>query len=147
MSEQEKYEFDYVNKHSQDMKALLKALSLNNILEDINDVMPGSDMDMDSERADRYNQGKMAWELIDFESLEPMVEVLMFGAEKYAPNNWKKGQPTSELLGSAMRHIVAYQAGEDIDPDSGKPHLGHIMCNMMFLVFNNRYRQDLDDRN
>lgn len=96
--------------------------------------------------ADRKNEGKMAWELVDFKSLEPMVEVLMFGAAKYAPNNWKKGQPTSEILGSLIRHLVSYQGGETIDPESGKDHLGHAMCNLMFLVYNNKNHPDLDDR-
>tara|TARA_R110000796_G_scaffold59672_1_gene137694 strand:- start:36492 stop:36833 length:342 start_codon:yes stop_codon:yes gene_type:complete len=96
--------------------------------------------------AERKNDGKMAWELVDFESLEPMVEVLMFGAYKYAPNNWKKGQPTSEILGSVFRHLVAYQAGETVDPESGKDHLGHALCNLMFLTYNNKNHPQMDDR-
>lgn len=42
------------------------------------------------EKALRYNKNKLKWSYVDFPSLEPMVEVLMFGAEKYAPDNWKK---------------------------------------------------------
>lgn len=34
-------------------------------------------------RAKRYNDGKLKWSLVDFESLEPMVRVLEFGAKKY----------------------------------------------------------------
>ena len=43
-----------------------------------------------SEKALRHNTGKLKWGLVDFKSLEPMVEVLEFGAKKYAPFNWQK---------------------------------------------------------
>jgi len=139
MNKEEKYNYDYVKRHSPDMTDLLKALSVNKLFDSL-----GSDFDVD--KAMRDNQGKMSWELVDFKSLEPMVEVLMFGATKYAPDNWKKGQPTSELLGSLFRHLIAYKDGETIDPESGKNHLGHAMCNLMFLVYNNKHHPHFDDR-
>jgi hypothetical protein len=37
-----------------------------------------------TEQALRYNTGKRQWSLVDFESLEGLVEVLEFGAEKYS---------------------------------------------------------------
>lgn len=83
----------------------------------------------------RYNQGKMDWSLVDFKSLEPMVEVLMFGAEKYSPDNWKNGLPIREIFGSLLRHLIAFKDGEDNDPESGKSHIGHAMCNLMFISY------------
>jgi hypothetical protein len=35
----------------------------------------------------RFNKGKAHWSLVDFKSLEPMVEVLEFGAKKYSLTN------------------------------------------------------------
>ena len=32
---------------------------------------------------DRFNTGKLKWSLLSWKALEPMVRVLMFGAEKY----------------------------------------------------------------
>ena len=43
------------------------------------------------ETGTRYNTGKIQWSLVDFDSLEPMVRVLEFGAKKYDAHNWKKG--------------------------------------------------------
>lgn len=83
----------------------------------------------------RYNSGKIEWDLVDFKSLHPMVRVLMFGAEKYTPDNWKKGMPKAWLLNSAMRHLTAILDGEEIDSESGLPHVGHLMCNTMFISF------------
>ena len=39
------------------------------------------------EKGLRYNKEKLKWSLVDFESLEEMVKVLEFGAEKYEPDN------------------------------------------------------------
>lgn len=39
------------------------------------------------EQAQRFNHGKLQWNLVSFEALKPLVEVLMFGAKKYAPHN------------------------------------------------------------
>lgn len=87
------------------------------------------------EEADRHNDGKLQWSLIDFKSLEEMVKVLGFGAEKYSPDNWKRGLPTSKIFESLMRHLTALQAGEEIDPESKLHHTGHVLCNAMFLAY------------
>lgn len=63
------------------------------------------------------------------------AKVLTFGANKYEVNNWKE-LPENELYrykDALMRHLLAYLAGENIDPDSGLLHLDHIACNTMFL--------------
>jgi hypothetical protein len=83
----------------------------------------------------RYNNGKLEWDLVDFKSLEPMVRVLMFGAIKYTPDNWKKGMPKKHFLNSAMRHLVALMDGEEVDSESGLPHSAHLMCNIMYLSY------------
>jgi hypothetical protein len=91
-----------------------------------------------AEKALRYNSGKRKWSLVHFKSLEPMVEVLEFGAEKYAPDNWKKGMDQKEILESLMRHLASLMDGEKNCPESGKSHMGHIMCNAMFYNYYDR---------
>src|SRR5690606_8472408 len=94
----------------------------------------------------RHNGGKLRWSLVDFDALEDMVKVLEFGAKKYADNNWKKGLKTTEIFESMMKHMTAYMRGEDIDPESGLPHTGHILCNAMFLSYMQRFKPDFDTR-
>lgn len=94
----------------------------------------------------RFNEGKLNWTLVDFESFEPMVRVLEFGAKKYAAHNWKKGLPVTKTIESLLRHTFALLNGEDNDPESNLPHIGHIQCNVMFLSYMLRRRPDLDDR-
>lgn len=98
------------------------------------------------EIGDRKNLNKLKWSLVSYKALEPMVEVLMFGAKKYSANNWKKGLKYTETLESMQRHINSFLEGEDIDPESGLPHVGHILCNAQFLSYMYQFRKDLDDR-
>lgn len=50
--------------------------------------------------------------------LSPIVEIALSkhfqkGGAKYGWRNWEKGQPLSELLGSARRHELEYRMGYD----------------------------------
>ena len=98
------------------------------------------------QQALRYNQGKLEWSLVDFDSLEGLVRVLEYGAHKYARNNWKKGMPVTQVSESLMRHLFAFLRGEDVDPESGCRHLSHVMCNTMFLEYIMREKPHHDDR-
>lgn len=102
---------------------------------------------MKDELATRDNKGKPQWSLVDFKSLEPMVKVLEFGADRYGKFNWQKGLPYTETAESLLRHVFAFLDGEDKDKDSGIEHIGHIMCNAMFLSHMYMFRKDMDNRN
>lgn len=93
----------------------------------------------------RYNDGKLEWSLVDFQALEPMVRVLMFGAKKYSRDNWKKGFPATSVLDSMFRHLVSLMAGQRIDPESQEHHVGHILCNAMFLSYMLTVKPEFDD--
>lgn len=71
-----------------------------------------------------------------------MVRALEFGAQKYAPENWKKGLDKKEILESMMRHLVAIMDGEENDQESGISHMGHIQCNAMFYNYFNDGRHE-----
>lgn len=64
------------------------------------------------------------------------ARVFEYGKIKYAAWNWAKGMAWSIPLACALRHIVFGTAvGEDIDPESGLPHRGHIACNIVMLLW------------
>lgn len=99
-------------------------------------------------KARRYNEGKLEWSLVHFKSLEPMIRVLEYGAEKYTVrdketgqvtssgrHNWKNGMDKEKILECAMRHLTAIFDGETTDKESGLPHIGHLMCNAMFYQY------------
>jgi uncharacterized HAD superfamily protein len=94
----------------------------------------------------RYNTGKNRLGLLPPNALKQIGEILTFGAEKYDPNNWKKGMPWSSVLDSLERHIEAFKSGIDYDDESGKLHLAHAGCNLMFLLEYYNLCPDRDDR-
>lgn len=79
--------------------------------------------------------------------LELVTKVLEFGARKYAERNWEKGLAHSRTYAAAVRHLLAHLRGEELDPETGYPHLAHYACEIMFAhAFTVRGRDDLDDR-
>lgn len=96
--------------------------------------------------ATKYDSEKPRMSLIDPEALIELAKVLTFGAEKYDAENWRKGMDWSRLISSLLRHINAFQRGEDTDPETGLSHMAHAMCNCMFLVWYSNYRKEYDDR-
>jgi hypothetical protein len=98
------------------------------------------------EKGMRFNKDKRRWSLVDYESLEEMVKVLEFGAEKYDDDNWKKGFNVTEISESLLRHVYAFLKGEDKDPESGLSHIGHIQCNAMFLQYMMKQKPEFDNR-
>lgn len=94
----------------------------------------------------RENEGKLKWSLVSWSALAPMVRVLMYGSTKYDAHNWKKGLKYTETCESLQRHLNAFIEGEDDDKESKISHVGHIMCNAMFLSYMFLFRKDLDDR-
>ncbi len=94
----------------------------------------------------RYNAGKPAFELVPLVALEDCAKVFDYGRQKYAPWNWAKGMPWSAPLGCLLRHLSAWQRGEDNDPESGLPHLGHVMANLVMLTTYARTFPQGDDR-
>jgi hypothetical protein len=83
--------------------------------------------------------------------IEGVARVLMFGAQKYSRGNWMRGMSWSSNLDAMKRHIAAIEMGEDLDPDSGLPHIDHLACGAAFFSwYQNGPRKDeykqFDDR-
>jgi hypothetical protein len=63
------------------------------------------------------------------------VDVATFGAAKYARGNWKQVGNAEQRYEDAMhRHLLADANGEEDDEESGLPHLGHALWNLMALI-------------
>lgn len=75
-----------------------------------------------------------------------VAKVLTFGKRKYAADNWRQGIAQRRLVSAALRHLLAYNNGEDLDPETGLSHLGHASCCMMFAFELLQTHPELDDR-
>lgn len=82
----------------------------------------------------KYDGGKLEYGLLPPLALKATVDVLTFGANKYKRDNWKYVDDSKRRYFDALqRHLWAWKEGEEIDPESGKHHLAHAMCCLMFL--------------
>lgn len=86
----------------------------------------------------KYDTGKEPISLIPPRAIRDIAAVLGYGAQKYAPNNWQKVDVRSRYLNAAMRHLLAYAEGEDIDKESGLQHLAHAAASICFLLARDR---------
>jgi len=94
----------------------------------------------------KHDQDKLPMHLLSTTALEEIAAVLQFGAKKYESHNWRKGFVWSRPLSAALRHLLAFNNGEDRDPESNLSHLAHAACCIMFLLEFEKTRPELDDR-
>ena len=82
----------------------------------------------------KNDNGKPQVSLLSSIALLELAKVMTYGSGKYEPQNWRKGFKWSRIMDAAMRHLLAYNGGERIDPETGLSHLAHSMANLMMLV-------------
>ena len=94
----------------------------------------------------KFDSGKRRVDLVPTEAINALAEVLTAGAVKYGTHNWRKGMDWSRVYGAAQRHMLAFWGGDDIDEESGMPHLWHALTNIAFLVSYQALSVGRDDR-
>ena len=61
--------------------------------------------------------------------------VMELGAAKYGAFNWSDGGVVASVYyDAAMRHLMQWYSGEDIDQESGQPHTAHVRACMAILL-------------
>lgn len=116
-------------------------------LEWIGDDRGGFDMHEHESGALKHQADKNRLELIPPEAIEAMGRVFTYGATKYDDRNWEKGIPLMTHYASALRHLMSWAKGIDVDPESGHHHLDHAITNLAMMVTQvDRERLDLDNR-
>jgi hypothetical protein len=120
---------------------------LKSLIKNSKDIFEEASMELSTTgTALKFDDGKLPLHLLSTEAMNQTAAVLAFGAGKYAAHNWRKGFVWSRPLSAAMRHITAFNAGEDKDPESGLSHLAHAACCIMFLLEFEKTHKELDDR-
>lgn len=94
----------------------------------------------------KHDESKRRMDLIPTSLGSAVARVLEFGASKYGDNNWRKGLKWGRVYAALQRHLADFWDGNDLDSESGLPHLYHAACNIAFLIEFYEKRKDLDDR-
>lgn len=58
---------------------------------------------------------KLRYDLIPTHALKRLAGLYTRGAKKYGPNNWAKGLPYSNIIGSLERHLHQWKQGDDTE--------------------------------
>ena len=84
----------------------------------------------------KFDTGKLQYSLIPTSATYALAEVLTYGANKYAPNNWQLvDNGEVRYMDALFRHLEAFRSGETHDPESGIHHLSHVLTNVAFLHY------------
>ena len=72
---------------------------------------------------------------------------MLEGGRKYGRHNYRVvGVAASTYYDGALRHLTAWWEGEDIDPDSGLPHLSKLLSDIVVLRDAQICEKWVDDR-
>lgn len=75
------------------------------------------------------------------------AKALALGAAKYGPWNWRTNRvEIMTYLGAMKRHIDAIIEREDIDPESGASHFGHIAAGCGIVLDAQKHGTLIDNR-
>ena len=94
----------------------------------------------------KFDSGKRRVDLVPTEAVNAIADILTAGAVKYGEHNWRHGMDWSRVYGAAQRHLLAFWGGDDIDDESGMPHIWHALTNIAFLVSYQAMSVGRDDR-
>ncbi len=83
----------------------------------------------------KYDSNKPDLSILPLAGLCAVAAALSLGEKKYGRHDFYKGGIESHrMIAAALRHLYAWESGEDNDPESGASHLGHAAANCLMLL-------------
>lgn len=84
----------------------------------------------------KHDSGKPNYSYLEPSMLEGVTHVFDFGARKYSRDNWKKlDNGVERFFNAALRHLLAINAGQTYDEESGLPHIDHAITSLLMAVW------------
>ena len=83
----------------------------------------------------KFDEGKTDWTLAPWPAFEAIVSIMMFGAAKYSRGNWKSVKPAHRYIAACYRHLASWCDGEPCDKETGRSHLWHAGCCIVFCIW------------
>lgn len=94
----------------------------------------------------KFDADKERFDLLPPRPLFLLAKLYTKGAKKYADRNWENGMDWNRLFGAIQRHLWKFWNGENIDQETGVPHVINAawscfaLCEYMFT------HKELDNR-
>lgn len=86
------------------------------------------------------------FDLLPWAAVAEIAKVYSFGSIKYDDHNWRKGYDWNLSFAALQRHLAAFWSGEDLDPESGLPHMAHAGWHCLTLLTFATEHPELDNR-
>lgn len=101
---------------------------------------------MPAEPGRKYDAGKARMDLLPPMPLVRIADVFSMGAVKYEDRNWEGGIAWGRVYAALQRHLHTFWSGEELDAESGLPHLAHAGFGILVLLEYLSTHRELDDR-
>lgn len=127
----------------------LSTKEIEKLMESISGVQATIDTAKALQDGVKHDSGKLPYHLLPSDAVEEIVKVLQHGATKYSERNWEKGLAYSRPFAALQRHMWSWWRGDDIDVETGRSHLAHAGCCLLFLLayeLRPKIKSNYDDR-
>jgi hypothetical protein len=94
----------------------------------------------------KFSKGKPKMCLIPEEALFGAATVFTDAEQTHGSYNYRYGLYWTDILDALTRHVLKFQAGIELDEDSGRPNTWHILANAMMLEYLRVHHTDKDNR-
>lgn len=99
-----------------------------------------------SKKALKFDSEKPDLSLLPREALDEMAKAFQHGEKKYGRYNYRAGMDWHRLIAASLRHITAFNEGEDLDKESNFSHLGHALASLAMLLVYYKHNLGKDTR-
>jgi hypothetical protein len=99
-----------------------------------------------SKTGGQKNAKDRRFDLVPVGPMDDVARLYAFGANKYSSHNWRKGFDWSLSYAAAQRHLTQFWNGEDLDEESGLPHLASVVFHALALMEFAKSYPEGDDR-
>ena len=96
---------------------------------------------------DRAGSAKPNLSILPFAPLYEAIPAIYEGRRKYGVWNWRREQISETIYAdAAIRHLMQFISGEDIDPDSGVHHISKAIAGLLVVRDAMIHGTSIDDR-
>ena len=101
----------------------------------------------DNNPKSQYGVKKPRLSTIPATALLHVAQAMQTGNEKYGPYNWRGNKVSATVyVDAALRHLLTWYNGEDLDEESGANHLAHAIACMCIVLDAHDVGNLVDDR-